>query len=697
MRNNKQWMKKIMGIMGLLIAQCSLWMGTVQAQTGTWKAYMAYSEVQQIVKGGNMLYVRASNDLYTYNLTDHSITTYDKVSALSDNYIDHIAWNQQTKKLLIIYQNSDMDLLDQQNNVVNLGSLYLKSMMQEKTVLNYYVNGPYIFLATGFGVVKINTERVEISESAILDQEILDVAISGSNIYAQTSKNTVLTALLSDNLQDPHNWTETTNVPQDVFAKDNSDWEQYYSIVETLLPGGPKYNYFNRMFCDNNKLYTVGGGWRGDLLNFKRPGCVQIYDRQTQDWSIINDLQPATGKSFTDVTGVAYDPENPNHIFISTCGTGLYELLNGELVNNYTYGNSPLTPALSPVEHPRSYMNYVRVDGLIFDDNGKLWLSCSSQYTHKDVLLRLDPKTGEWKIYNSSQLYGSLWGNTNSVFVRLCSSIKDRNGNIWMVNDHWDYPCPIRINPNTEEIVRYDRFINEDGTSYQLNYIRSIAEDLQGNIWIGTDKGLFMYTPEQQADHTLGFTQIKVPRNDGTNYADYLMADVDISCIAIDGANRKWLGTDGSGLYLISADNMEQLQHFTTENSDLLSDYVESLAIDMQSGEVFVGTGQGLCSFNSDATAAAVDLVEDNVYAYPNPVQPGYNGQITVVGLTFDADVKILTTSGKLVAQGRSNGGTFTWDGCDSSGRRVASGIYMVAVAKSNGDKGVVCKIAVVN
>jgi hypothetical protein len=142
---------------------------------------------------------------------------------------------------------------------------------------------------------------------------------------------------------------------------------------------------------------------------------------------------------------------------------------------------------------------------------------------------------------------------------------------------------------------------------------------------------------------------------------------------------------------------MEQLQHFTTENSDLLSDYVESLAIDMQSGEVFVGTGQGLCSFNSDATAAAVDLVEDNVYAYPNPVQPGYNGQITVVGLTFDADVKILTTSGKLVAQGRSNGGTFTWDGCDSSGRRVASGIYMVAVAKSNGDKGVVCKIAVVN
>jgi flagellar hook assembly protein FlgD len=90
-------------------------------------------------------------------------------------------------------------------------------------------------------------------------------------------------------------------------------------------------------------------------------------------------------------------------------------------------------------------------------------------------------------------------------------------------------------------------------------------------------------------------------------------------------------------------------------------------------------------------------MVKDNVYAYPNPVVKDYQGLITVVGLSMDADVKILSTSGKLIAQGRSNGGTFTWNGRDSQGRRVASGIYMVATATSDGNKGTVCKIAVIN
>jgi hypothetical protein len=214
---------------------------------------------------------------------------------------------------------------------------------------------------------------------------------------------------------------------------------------------------------------------------------------------------------------------------------------------------------------------------------------------------------------------------------------------------------------------------------------------------MGTDVGLYMYDAAQQADPTLGYTQIKVPRNDGTDLADYLLANVDITCIAVDGANRKWIGTSGAGVYLISADNMEQLQHFTTDNSPLLSNDVESIAVNGTTGEVFFGTQQGLCSYMSDATEAAIEMVKDDVYAYPNPVTSAYNGLISVVGLSMNADVKILTTSGQLVAQGRSNGGTFTWDGRDRQGRRVASGVYMVATATSDGKKGVVCKIAVIN
>lgn len=220
--------------------------------------------------------------------------------------------------------------------------------------------------------------------------------------------------------------------------------------------------------------------------------------------------------------------------------------------------------------------------------------------------------------------------------------------------------------------------------------------DLEHNLWIGTDQGPFYITPHILDDTQPTLTQVKVPRNDGTNYADYLLGGVDITCMAVDQANRKWFGTSNNGIYLISADNMEQIHHFTATNSKLLSNNIESLAINDATGEVFIGTNKGLCSYMSDATATNEEMTQDNVWAYPNPVKPDYTGLITITGLSLDADVKIVSTSGTLVNQGRSNGGTYTWNGNDLKGRRVASGIYMVEIATSNGEKGTVCKIAII-
>jgi ligand-binding sensor domain-containing protein len=188
-----------------------------------------------------------------------------------------------------------------------------------------------------------------------------------------------------------------------------------------------------------------------------------------------------------------------------------------------------------------------------------------------------------------------------------------------------------------------------------------------------------------------------VPRNDGTNYADYLLNGIDITAIVVDGGGRKWFSTNNNGVYLISADNMTQLQHFTTENSPLLSNTIRAMAINQDTGEVFFGTENGLCSYVSDATKTNDEMTKDNVWAYPNPVEPSYTGPITITGLTLNADIKILSANGAVINEGKSNGGTYIWDGCDKKGRRVASGVYMVVTATKNGDKGTVCKIAVIN
>lgn len=215
-------------------------------------------------------------------------------------------------------------------------------------------------------------------------------------------------------------------------------------------------------------------------------------------------------------------------------------------------------------------------------------------------------------------------------------------------------------------------------------------------MWIGTNIGPFMLETDQITATNPILTQVKVPRNDGTNYADYLLSGVNIQSIVVDKNNRKWFGTNGNGLYLISADNITTLAHFTKNNSKLLSDNILSLALNDATGELYIGTDHGLCSYSGNISDSSNGMTKDNVWAYPNPVKPDYTGAITITGLENGASVKIVTSNGVLVNEGTASNGEYKWYGINRDGKRVASGVYMVEVATSEGEKGVVCKIAIV-
>ena len=662
------------------------------AQTGTWKAYFSYYEPQQILKAdSHTLFIRASNGLYSYNLNDHSITTYDKVQQLSDTYVSLIAWNAKARRLIIVYSNSNIDLMDLSGNVTNISALYSKSMTQDKTVNGIFISDKYAYLSTGFGVVKVNMERGEITESYILDLNISATDIDGNMLYVKDAKDTVYAGNLSSNLIDKHSWIKTNDYPANLFTQDLTDWNQYYDIVSTLQPGGPRYNHFAFMRFKNNTLYTVGGGFKTGS-DRQHPGAPQVYNAET-GWIIYDDdvkgkfvveQNPAklAGWSFIDMLSIDVDPRDNRHVFAAG-RPGLFEYYDGELIAYHNKDNSILQTATTS-------NSYVLIEGIAFDKEGNLWMVQSLTPGNSIVELTKD---GQWVSHPQSLLMGGTISHSQLQQLTI-----DSRGLLWMVNNHYEQPSFYCYDPNADAITTYmTRLVNQDGsTASEMYYPRCLAEDLDGNIWIGTAEGPYLIEAERVNTEIEYATQVKVPRNDGTNYADYLLAGVDICAIAIDGGNRKWFGSRGSGVYLISDDNMEQLEHFTTANSPLISDNIESIAINHETGEVFFGTDQGLCSYMSDATEAAIDMVKNDVYAYPNPVVSGYDGLITVVGLSRDADVKILTANGVLVAEGRSNGGTFTWDGRNRQGHRVASGIYMVAAATSEGKKGVVCKIAVI-
>ena len=670
-------------VFGVLSSVC-------QAQTGSWRAYLSYHEPQQIVKAGQTLFVRASNDLYQYNLSDQSITTFDRMGQLSDTQVAQIAWNPTVKKLLIVYSNYNIDLMTQQGDVFNISSYYSRSTTLDKTIHTIRIHDRYAYLGTAFGVVKINMQRQEISETYVLNKPVSAIGLDATHIYVQ-SGGEVLSGLLTTNLIDPHNWTSATTVPDGIFAIDQSDWQDYLPLVQTLNPGGPKYNRFGFMRFKNGMLYTTDGGLKqGMLVDMATPATIQMLNRDRQ-WNVAQDdvkgRFPGTEGNwqYVDLQTVDADPTDTTHLFAGG-RTGLFEFRDGRCVNFFYPENSPLERTID------NDNNYIKIESVLFDGAGNLWMLQSQARTN--CLLHYD-KSGEWTKYPHTELFFNNWSLSSAQHL-----MADSRGLFWFVNNHFNKPSFYCYNPETDQIIHeFTSFKNQDGISYgeATYYPRALAEDRDGKMWVGTSIGLFMLDKKDIGTQSPNLQQIKVARNDGTELADYLLGNANITAIVVDGGNRKWVATAGTGVYLISADNEEELHHFTFENSPLLSNNVESMALDPESGEVFFGTDKGLCSYLSDATEPTSSMNQDDVYAFPNPVPPGYRGLITVRGLSFDADVKILSTDGRLVYEGRSNGGTFTWNGHDRSGRRVASGVYMIATATSSGDKGVAGKIAIVN
>ena len=650
---------------------------TASAQVGTWKNYLSYNHIEQIYAAGDDIFVRASNGLYLYNKKDQSITTFDKINGLSDTNIKLIGWSKQAKRLIAVYQNSNIDLVETNGTITNISSLYSKTMTEDKTVNNVFIQGQFAYLSTGFGIVKVNMQKAEITETYHLGKNITATSIKNNTIYAKIDDSIVISAPLASNLLDPGNWVETAEYPADTFVFDQSDWETYYDLISTLDPGGPKYNYFAFMRFINDRLYTSGGGTNATHI----PPSIQVL--KDNEWQIYQDtgIMEITGVNPLNMNCIDVDPADPEHVFAGS-RSGVYEYRNGKFIKLYNHTNSPIEP------FDGISKDYELIHGVKFDPSGNLWILNSQAPSQSLIELTKDGDFVEHKKSVLMKLDGKSNGN-------LCNMIIDSRGYLWFVNNHWISPAAYKMTFDNTSIKEYSNFVNQDGTAIiGMNGISCVAEDKDGNMWIGTDVGPFLLDKSQIDAESPVYTQVKVPRNDGTNYADYLLNKVNITAICIDAGNRKWMGTNGDGVYLISADNLTQLHHFTIDNSLLLSNNIQSMAINNKTGEVFFGTDNGLCSFVSDATTINDEMTEDNVWAYPNPVTPDYTGLITIVGLTYNADVKIVSSNGALIAEGRSNGGTFTWNGKDKNGNRVASGVYMVVTATSDSKKGTVCKIA---
>ena len=499
-------------------------------------------------------------------------------------------------------------------------------------------------------------------------------------------------------IKQQNNWHDVSYQNGSFWVSQGDEGLHCYTIQSTTLahkagpiqPNSPKRDLSYRMQWVGNNLLVAGGINTVDAI-YNAPTAMLLKEGEWtnfQEMPLKEITKQYPNLRLANTTALVQDPQDQTHHFAALHRNGLCEYRDGKFVKFYNSDNSPLRSILP---NSANYYNYVPCAGIQYDVDGNLWMLCSE--THD--IIRILKADGKWTSLHYDEIDS----------VSLCDDYLMHSSGLMFLNSRrmerrgffgFDTSGTLDTQRDDRHILR-STIINQDGTSYSPDEFYCMTEDLDGRIWCGTNLGVFVIEDATRYfDNDFRFEQIKISRNDGSGLADYLLNGVAISCITVDGANRKWIGTHTDGLYLISADGTEMLHHFTTSDSPLISNTIQCVAVHPTTGVVMIGTDMGLCSYNADATEAAEEMDADDVLVYPNPVKPDYNGTIAVRGLSMDAEVKILSSTGQLVWSGVSAGGTFTWDGRTQKGRRVASGVYHIVANNAEGKKAIVARIVII-
>lgn len=424
---------------------------------------------------------------------------------------------------------------------------------------------------------------------------------------------------------------------------------------------------------ENGMLWMSYGNISASWGNSYFQPLLQYFDGTK--WGYFDKTNMSELTDVRDIYCTAVVPGSPNHLFASAYGYGLLEINDGKLVNHYTPKNSNIMNASGTND-----ITYV--GGMDFDSEGNLWISNSLAEKNLHCL----KNDGSWKSFSLPEIASDYF--TGKVLVSSHDIVwtiipRGKTYGLYAMSTDGSYKKHL-------DVKSY--FSNgEESVIASMNDVYDIVEDLDGDIWVGTSIGIIVYSNPAYVFEQSPFYGYRpsVNKNDGI-YHPLLETDA-VSSIAVDGSNQKWIGTKGSGLYLVSADGTEEIEHFTTDNSSLISDVITSLAYNGDDGILYIGTDNGLVSYKTKSRNAYSGF--SNVYAYPNPVRPGYEGDIYINGLMYNTNVKITTISGRLVYETTSEGGRAVWPGTDLAGNRVHSGVYMVFCASEDGTQSEAAKI----
>ncbi len=740
---------------------------------GQWRSLQSFSQGQYVTQSDEFIIYSTGAAIFYLDKEDLSFTPLTRTDGLAGGRINIVEYHQPTKTLIIIYENSTIDLL-RNGRFSTLPQIDNFNFSGDKRIydVSFSNDGNTIYLAAGYGVSSLSLDEKIFNFTTFTGIQVSSVSEFEGQLYAATPEGLYRAPLTGVNINDFGKWSllgPENGLPGDYASATVEVWRDglYFGVDKAVyrlsegtaklhfqppvaenelarLNGGASlliagyrcttsncsgravyalsevpgeselvsdcaYRFNNGIedergrlwFGDDARIISVVDGPQGNCSRLQYPGPpddanYRIYHDGTSLWVAPGQLDENTtpifdydgvfryvdgawvnyrrneiaafrgpdgningDDDFATVIDIHYDPINNIHYF-SSFFEGVIARDEAGTFTLFDERNSSLE--LAPDAGP----GRIRAAGAATDAEGYTYFAVSRAENNGIVSVR-SPE-GEW----------AALGQNCGLNIAIDITV-DEQGYVWIVHRGGASGGLTVIDTNGTPMDPSDdppcRTINSSNSVLPTNEVRSIAVDHDGEVWVGTAEGVVTFGCNQNVFDPAS-CQGALPRTEADGFGAYLLQNEEIRTIAVDGANRKWLGTN-SGAFLLSEDGEEELLNFNRGNSPLLDNLVRSITIDPNSGTVYFGTELGVISFLGDATEAT-NLFGEELVVFPNPVEPDYNGPIAIDGLAANAQVKITDLSGKLVTDGVSNGGRYVWDGNDYNGRRVTTGVYLL-------------------
>ncbi|WP_405208694.1 two-component regulator propeller domain-containing protein [Aquimarina sp. LLG6339-5] len=439
----------------------------------------------------------------------------------------------------------------------------------------------------------------------------------------------------------------------------------------SISPAGPLSNFTFGIEALNSALWVVFGQYDVNFNPFplQQRGISKL---TSEGWLNISKDEVLGATSLSHIT---INPNNEDQVFISSLSSGLLEINDNVVTNLYNNLNSGFESFVTndPI--------FVFLNGSVFDNEGNLWVNNARV---DNGLKRFSPGATQTLNVNLSRSIPNALNN-----LGFTDTVIDRDGNLFVGGFNSGV---IGYNTDTESQIQLSG--ETEGSNLPSDYVLALEVDRNNQLWIGTFRGIRVLF------NTSGVFQQSNPQAsqiiilDDEGVPQELLFDETITDIEADGSNNKWVATASSGVFYFSSDGQETLAHFTADNSPLPTNNVLDISVDDSTGSVYFATEKGLLEFKGTATGPEDNL--DNVVAFPNPVRPGFNGQVTIKGLTSRSNVKITDIEGNLVYEEISEGGSIQWDTTAFGRHKVASGVYLILVTGEDQAETTVSKLLIV-